>query len=109
MERQLTLLSWSAAAEVYEGQGLDHEAVPGPICPVRALARRVYTARQNSTSPSAPICLYGRRKHVVARHISQVLQRAAIRTTIWMEGFCLKRIGTHSICPLYTSPRPRDS
>ena len=34
---------------------------------------------------------------VTSKRIAQVLQRAAFRTTLWMEGFDLTRIGPHSI------------
>jgi hypothetical protein len=43
------------------------------------------------------LCQYAPTKVVTAKHITQVLQRPAFRTTIWMEGFELDRIGTHSI------------
>jgi hypothetical protein len=77
---------------------LHHDRVAGTLCPVKALACRFVSARAASGSrPRALICQYGPGQHVVARHIGQVLQRAAIRTTIWMEGFALHRIGTHSI------------
>jgi hypothetical protein len=37
------------------------------------------------------------RSYVLAKHVNQLLQRAAYRTTIWVEGFELSRIGPHSI------------
>jgi hypothetical protein len=43
------------------------------------------------------LCQYAPTKIVTANYITQVLQRAAFRTTTWMEGFELDHIGTHSI------------
>jgi hypothetical protein len=43
------------------------------------------------------ICQYGPSHHVLAHHISQVLERMTIHTTLWLEGFALHHIGTHSI------------
>jgi hypothetical protein len=34
---------------------------------------------------------------VIARHVGQALQRAAVRLLLWKEGFDLDRIGPHSI------------
>jgi hypothetical protein len=77
---------------------LHHDTVEGALCPVKAMARRFASARAASGGrQKALICQFGPGKHIVARHIGQVLQRAAIRTTIWMEGFALHRIGSHSI------------
>jgi hypothetical protein len=77
---------------------LNHEAVLGPFCPVRALARRYLACRQTQPhNKYAMLCNYAPLKVVTAKHIDQVLQRAAFRTTVWMEGFALDRIGTHSI------------
>jgi hypothetical protein len=33
----------------------------------------------------------------MAKYIDQALQRAAFWTMVWMEGFSVDRIGTHSI------------
>jgi hypothetical protein len=77
---------------------LHHDRVADDLCPVKALARRFASARAASGGrPNALICQYGPNNQVVARHVSQVLERAAIRTSIWLEGFALNRIGTHSI------------
>jgi hypothetical protein len=43
------------------------------------------------------LCQYNPWKIVRAKHIDRILQRTAFRTTLWMEGFKLSRIGTHSI------------
>jgi hypothetical protein len=48
-------------------------------------------------NPASMLCLVAPPTHVLSKHVSQVLQRAAFRTTIWMEGFALNRIGPHSI------------
>jgi hypothetical protein len=45
----------------------------------------------------ALICQYGPNQHMVACHISQVLECMAICTIIWLEGFALHHIGTHLI------------
>jgi hypothetical protein len=77
---------------------LTHETVPGVFCPVKATARRYAASRRACpNNPFAMLCQYAPNKAVTAKHITQVLQRAAFRTTIWMEGFELDRIGTHSI------------
>jgi hypothetical protein len=77
---------------------LNHEAVPGPFCPVKSLARRYHACRQAQPhNKYAILCNYEPLKVVTAKHIEQVLQRAAFRTTVWMEGFALDRIGPHSI------------
>jgi hypothetical protein len=77
---------------------LNHEAVPGPFCPVKSLARRYIASRQTQPQNEyALLCNYAPRQVITAKHIDQILQRAAFRTTIWMEGFSLDRIGPHSI------------
>jgi hypothetical protein len=77
---------------------LTHEPVEGEFCPVKATARRYAASRHASpTNAFAMLCQYAPNKIVTAKHIAQVLQRAAFRTTIWMEGFELDRIGPHSI------------
>ena len=77
---------------------LNHEAVPGPFCPVKTLARRYVASRQTQPDNEyALLCSYAPQKVLTAKHIDQILQRAAFRTTIWMEGFALDWIGTHSI------------
>jgi hypothetical protein len=77
---------------------LHHESVGGNFCPVKAVARRYDASRQaDPTNTAAMLCLIAPRQFVVAKHISQVLQQAAFRTTIWLEGFALNRIGPHSI------------
>ena len=77
---------------------LHHEKVPGTFCPVQAVARRFAASRQaDPTNPSALLCLVAPRTFVLSTHVNQVLQRAAFRLTIWMEGFALNRIGPHSI------------
>jgi hypothetical protein len=77
---------------------LHHDKVSSALCPVKALARRFATARTASHGHAqALICLYGPGHNVVARHIGQVLDRAAIRTTLWLESFALHRIGSHLI------------
>jgi hypothetical protein len=43
------------------------------------------------------LCLIALRTHVLSRDVNQVLQCAAFRTTIWIEGFVLNHIGPHSI------------
>jgi hypothetical protein len=77
---------------------LHHESVPGPFCPVKAVARRYHASRQaDPTNPAAMLCLLAPRSYVLSKHVSQVLQRAAYRTTIWLEGFEMTRLGPHSI------------
>jgi hypothetical protein len=77
---------------------LTHEAVPGGFCPVNATARQYAASRRACPNHAfAMLCQYAPTKVVTAKHITQVIQRAAFRTTIWMEGFELNRIGTHSI------------
>jgi hypothetical protein len=77
---------------------LTHEPVDGEFCPVKATAGRYAASRQaNPTNVFAMLCQYAPNKIVTAKHIAQVLQQAAFRTTIWMEGFELDRIGPHSI------------
>jgi hypothetical protein len=77
---------------------LHHESVAGNLCPVKAVARRYDASRRaDPADPAAMLCLVAPRQFVVAKHVGQVLQRAAIRTTIWLEGFSLTRIGPHSI------------
>jgi hypothetical protein len=77
---------------------LTHEPVEGNFCPVKATARRYAASRQACpANPFAMLGQYAPTKVVTAKHIGQVLQRAAFRTTIWMEGFELDRIGPHSI------------
>jgi hypothetical protein len=77
---------------------LTHETVPGGFCPVKATARRYAASRRACPNNAfAMLCQYAPTKVVTAKHITQVLQRPAFRTTIWMEGFELDRIGTHSI------------
>jgi hypothetical protein len=77
---------------------LHHERVPGNFCPVQAVARRFNASRRaDPNNTHAMLSLVAPRTHVVAKHVSQVLQRAAFRTTIWLEGFELNRIGPHSI------------
>jgi hypothetical protein len=66
------------------------------LCPVKALAHHFASARAASNGrKKALICQYGPSQHMVARHLSQVLKRAAIRTSIWLEGFALNCIGTN--------------
>jgi hypothetical protein len=73
---------------------LTHGPVDGEFCP----ARRYAASRQaNPANSFAMLCQYAPNKIVMAKHIAQVLQRAAFRTTIWMEGFEVDRIGPHSI------------
>jgi hypothetical protein len=43
------------------------------------------------------LCLLDHPTHTMAKAFNQVLQRAAFRTTIWLEGPALNRIGPHSI------------
>jgi hypothetical protein len=44
------------------------------------------------------LCLFAPRSFVQAKHVNQVLQRAAVRLTIWDEGFNLKnRIAPQSV------------
>jgi hypothetical protein len=77
---------------------LHHESVEGNLCPVKAVARRFDASRRaDPTNPAAMLCLIAPGRFVMAKHVSQVLQRAAFRTTIWLEGFALNRIGPHSI------------
>lgn len=77
---------------------LHHERVPGNFCPVQAVARRFHASRgADPANPDAMLCLLAPRTHVLSKHVSQVLKRAAMRTAIWLEGFALERIGTHSI------------
>jgi hypothetical protein len=77
---------------------LNHEAIPGPFCPVKVLARRYNACRQTQPhNKYAILCNYAPLKAVTAKHIEQVLQRAAFQTTGGMEGFVLYRVGTHSI------------
>jgi hypothetical protein len=77
---------------------LNHEAVPGLFCPVKSLAGRYDACRQTQLHNKCPIlCNYAPLKVVRAKHIEQVLERRAFRTTVWMEGFALDRIGTHTI------------
>jgi hypothetical protein len=87
---------------------LTHGTVPGVFCPVKATARQYAASRR-----ACPNNAFDMNKIVTAKHITQVLQHAAFRTTIWMEGFELDRIGTHSVPPApctYSStmsPRPQ--
>jgi hypothetical protein len=77
---------------------LHHEKVPGNFCPVKAVARRYHASRQaDPHNPAAMLCLVAPRTYVLSKHVSQILQRASFRTTIWVEGFELSRIGPHSI------------
>jgi hypothetical protein len=77
---------------------LHHENVPGNFCPVKAVARRYHASRQaDPYNPAAMLCLIAPQTYVLSKHVSQVLQQAAFRTTIWLEGFELSRIGPHSI------------
>jgi hypothetical protein len=77
---------------------LHHEHVDGNFCPVKAVARRFDASRRAApTNQEAMLCLIAPQQFVVAKHVHQVLQRAAVRTTIWLEGFALDRIGPHSI------------
>jgi hypothetical protein len=77
---------------------LHHERVPGNFCPVQAVARRFHASRRaDPTNSHAMLSLVAPGTHVLAKHVNQVLQRAAFRTTIWLEGFELNRIGPHSI------------
>jgi hypothetical protein len=77
---------------------LTHKVVNGSFCPVKATARRYATSQQACpTNPFAMLCHYAPTKMVTAKHIAQVLQCPAFRTTLWMEGFDLTCIGPHSI------------
>jgi hypothetical protein len=77
---------------------LHHKSVEGSLCPVKAVARRYDALRRADPSdPAAMLSLVAPRRFVVAKHVGQVLQRAALRTTIWLEGFLLNCIGPHSI------------
>jgi hypothetical protein len=80
---------------------LHHKTVPGNFCPVKAVARRFHASQlADPNNPAAMLCLVTLHTHVLSKHVSQVLQQAAIHTTIWMKGFTLNRIGPHSICSL---------
>jgi hypothetical protein len=77
---------------------LHHERVPGTLCPVKAVARRYDASRRaDPTNESAMLCLYSPQSFVLSRHVNQALKRAAFRTSIWLEGFEIRRIGPHSI------------
>jgi hypothetical protein len=78
---------------------LHHNKVDSDLFPVKALTCCLAAAHTTSNGcQKAMICQYGPGHHVVvAHHISQVLECAAIHNTLWMEGFALHHIGTHSI------------
>jgi hypothetical protein len=42
----------------HRNQSIHHEAIPQPICPVKALARRLYHIRQYTHDTHTPLCTY---------------------------------------------------
>jgi hypothetical protein len=77
---------------------LHHEKVEGNLCPVKAIARHFNASpRTAPTDLEAMLCLIAPQQYVVSKHVKQVLQRAALRTNLWMEGFALNRSGPHLI------------
>jgi integrase len=78
---------------------LHHEALPtNPLCPVRACARRFAQIRLcDPLNPNAILSLYAPHKHVSARQMAAGIQRGAVRSMIWMQGYDLRRIGPHSL------------
>ena len=77
---------------------LHHEACPGALCPVKALARRYVTARAcTSDACETLLCRYAPDHALTPTMVTTVLHRAAIRLNLWRQGYDLSRIGTHSI------------
>lgn len=77
---------------------LDHERVPGGFSPTEAAARLCHNSRQAFPhNPDALLCQFSPGHAVTAKHVSQVLQRAAVRLMLWEQGYELDRIGPHSI------------
>jgi hypothetical protein len=78
---------------------LHHDAIPtNPLCPVQACARRFVQMRAcDPTNPNAILSLYAPGKHVTASQMAGVLQVAAVRSMIWLQGYDLKRVGPHSL------------
>jgi hypothetical protein len=78
---------------------LHHEALPNnPICPCRAAARRFVQMRHCAPqNANAILSLYAPNKHVSAKQIGAIIQVAAVRSMIWLQGYDLLRIGPHSL------------
>jgi hypothetical protein len=78
---------------------LHHEALTtNPLCPVRACARRFAQIRTcDPLNPRAILSLYAPTKHVSARQMAAGIQRGAVRSMIWIQGYDLRRIGPHSL------------
>ena len=78
---------------------IHHYAVPdNPLCPVKAAARRFSQVRLlRPHDPNTPLSLYSATAHVTGTLVRDTLRKAAFRTMLWLQGYDLARVGSHSI------------
>eukprot|EP00978_Attheya_sp_CCMP212_P004190 scaffold9089_cov61-Attheya_sp.AAC.1 len=80
------------------GATIHHTSVPGWLCPVKCLARRVASIHTGGMPDSTPLSYVSPGTHVVADHIFKAVCAATIQTCLTQNaGYALDRIGSHSL------------
>lgn len=85
------------------GATIHHTAVPGPFCPVKALARRVhFLITHAQDNRFMPLSFAGRRQngaqdHVLAGDITKAIEYVTAKTGLLLQGYILKRVSSHSL------------
>ena len=81
------------------GQVITQHRTGSSICPVQALARRVYTLKKNDAPPTTLISAVFNDKvsQVTDKDIVKTIRMAAATIGLHHRGFDLQRIGSHSL------------
>jgi hypothetical protein len=79
------------------GATIHHTACPTSFCPVKALARRVYSIVSQRSDPATPLSYVSPGVHVLSNNIIALVRHAALETNLVAQGYDLKRVGSHSL------------
>ena len=84
-----------------KNQSVHHEALNKPLCPIRALIRRVKTIRKQTANPRACLGTYkdiaGMERILHARDITNAVRRACSTLKLHENGLTPKLVGSHSL------------
>jgi len=100
----ITLLSADGATLYIDSQKngsqggiIHHSAMPGALCPVKALAWHMHAITSFKGALNAPLSLFTPVHHITASHIVHTIQLVAGQAGLLAHGYTLTCIGVHSL------------